>query len=184
MDARNHQVAVSKGDLVGQFYAQRRAFIGYAYRFTANWDAAEDVFQEACLKFLGMPASFPSFPFAAKYLYKTLFCIAVTRQKKQSRLIYSKRVPEMVCEPEPEWQKQIMIDRLCKVTARLSPRERQLLDIHTLPGYGVREKSKMMLLPLSTYRYRVDRVISKLRKLLMEKSMVQMRTSSSQIGGN
>jgi RNA polymerase sigma factor (sigma-70 family) len=184
VDERNDQIAMSKDELVGRFWVERNAFLGYIHRFAFDRGAAEDIFQEACLKFLTSPASFNSFPFAAKYLYRIIFTLSIAHLKSQRRLIYSEKLPEMVCEPEPQWQKEILIKRLHEAAGDLSSRDRQLLAVHLIPGFHLRDKCLMMRLPSSTYRYQVGRVISKLRKRLTTGIRLQTTGYPSQIGGN
>jgi DNA-directed RNA polymerase specialized sigma24 family protein len=76
-----------------------------------------------------------------------------------------------------------MFEKFREVTETLPLRDSRLLMIHMLPGIRLREKSKLMGLPTSTYRYQVSRVISKLRKRLTTVKH-QRIGNQCQIGGN
>jgi RNA polymerase sigma factor (sigma-70 family) len=178
-----NQIALSKDQLIGQFCSHANSFIGYAFRFTHDRDMARDFFQEACLRFLTVSATFRAYPLAAQYICRTIFTLAMENLKKQSRLVFVDRLPEMVCEPEIEWQREMMFEKFREVTETLPLRDSRLLMIHMLPGIRLREKSKLMGLPTSTYRYQVSRVISKLRKRLTTVKH-QRIGNQCQIGGN
>ncbi len=182
MNERENQIALPKKELVDQFWAERNAFFGYIHRFGFDRDTVMDIFQEACMKFMKATANFESFPPAAKYLYRIIFNLSVSCLRSQGRLIYSDKLPERICEPEPEWQKELMIESVRQAASNLSSRDRQLLEVHLKIGPQLQEKSEMMQMPLSTYRYQVVRVISKLKKQLAIKPW--LAGNSSQIGGN
>jgi RNA polymerase sigma factor (sigma-70 family) len=168
VNEQDDQVALSKNDLVQRFYAERYVFLRYIHRFAFKRDVAEEVFQEACLRFLTSPASFQSFPFAASYLYRIIFSIAIALQQRQKRILFIRDPPELVCEAEPQWHQELIIEKLDKAIGCLSLRERQLLDVYLSPQLKCRQKSKLLNLPPSTYVYQIGRVIAKLRKHIIK----------------
>lgn len=164
MNGKNNQIVVPKAELVDRFWSQRSAILGYIHNFVFNQDEMEDIFQEACLKFLRSPGKFRAFPPAARYLYRIIFTTIISRRRKDRRLLITDRLPEMICEPEPQWLRDLMIQKLRTVVGELSSRDRQLLDVHMIPESRIRECSEMAGLPTYTYRYQLKGVISKLRK--------------------
>lgn len=183
MNESTNQIALPKNEIIERAFSQANAFIGHAVNLTRDPDIAQDCFQEACLKFLTMPATFRAFPPAARYICKSIFSIAVDYMRKQSRFDFTDCLPEMICEPEIQWQKGMLLEKLREATDDLSIRECRLLTIYNLPGLKLREKSRLMKLPVSTYRYQVSKVISKLRTQLT-KVKPQRMGSTCRKGGD
>jgi RNA polymerase sigma factor (sigma-70 family) len=164
VNGRKDQIALTKNELICRFWAQRNAFFGYIHRFGINQAAIEDIFQEACLKFLTAPGKFCDLPPAGKYLYQIIFTIIAGRRKKERMMVAIDHLPERVCEPDWQWQRDLEIERLRSVMADLPFPDRRLLAVHLISELRLREQSEMVNLPTRTYRYQLNRVISKLRK--------------------
>lgn len=181
MDEKSDQIAMSKDELVGRFYAERRSILGHVWHLLPSRDKGDDIFQEACLKFLKAPATFNSIREAAGYFHKTIRSIAVDDLKRESRFVDRRRLPELVCEPEPEWQKQMITQRLRQAAAKLPRRDRVLLAIYMSES---RRLCRILNMPTSTYRYRVNKTMIRLRRLLTASSNNHGRTFTNSIRRN
>ncbi len=181
MDEKSDQIAMSKDELVGRFWAERRSILGHVWHLLPSGDRGEDIFQEACLKFLKAPATFNSIRQAAGYFHKTIRSIAVDDLKRESRFVDCQTPPELVCEPEPEYGRQMIIQRLRQAAAKLPRRDRVLLAIYMSES---RQLCRILNMPTSTYRYRVNQAVARLRRLLMASSNNHGRTFSNSIWRN
>src|SRR5688572_16762452 len=143
--------ALSKSELILQFRKERRIFLGRLRRGVFDSDAREDIFQEACLRFLASKASFHCPQAAAKYLQLILRSLAVDHLKDRARLKFCAHLPESVCEVQAEWHTRMLIDRLRQESQRLSPTDRQLLATLLDPHQTcLRDRCRSMNLPSST----------------------------------
>lgn len=155
---------LSKIGLLQEFWKFRRWFLFRIRRLTSNPDSAEDVFQEACLRFLSTQAVF-SYPQAGtKYFGKILRSVALQQLKRRNRLEYRENLPEIVCESQEDWDWNEALCRLEHAIAALPQKEQRLLSVFFRPGLTLEDRCKVLRLPNSTMRYRANRTISNLRK--------------------
>ena len=184
MEKESQLERLSKNALINLFWSQRRGFLGYTNRFTRDHQKIEDIFQEACLRFLASKAIFYRREAAAKYIYKTIRSLIIDAYRKDRKLVFSDCLPEMIHEPEAQWQDRMVVGRVLKALQSLSPHERQLVAVHLssdLPDLG--RKSRFLNLPPSTYRYQVQRAFRCIRKLMNRKLGQVEKSRPKRIGG-
>jgi len=109
---------LSKSDLLLQFWAFRTSFLKRIQRRIYSPECAEDIFQTACLKFMISPAVFRYPGAGTKYFCRILHSLIVDHIKVAVRLEYRDRLPEMVCDPQAEWEHSIMRDRVADAVRR------------------------------------------------------------------
>lgn len=166
-DVSELEDALSKRALVVRFWNDRRSFVGYAGRILGNADLAQDIFQEACARFLACKARFYCYPASARYLYRTIRSLIADYHKKNRRLVFSGSLPEMVCEPEAQWHEQMLIGNLRRATRRLSSNDRKIVAAYISPDLpNLRARSQATDLPISTFRYQAQRALGRVRKLM------------------
>lgn len=175
---------IPKEELIARFWRERAAILGHIWNLVHRWEASEDIFQQACLKFLASPATFTCFLTAAKYFHKTILSLVIDKQQRDSRFVDSDQLPELVCEPEPEWQRQLTAQKVQEAMGLLSSRDQQLLTVYLLPGFDMKEASSLLDMPARTYRYQLRKAFSRLRKSLVINARQRRTAHASQIGGN
>jgi RNA polymerase sigma factor (sigma-70 family) len=154
---------LSKSGLLEEFWKFRRLFLFRIRRLTPNPDTAEDIFQEACLKF---PSVFLHPQAGTKYFGKILRTVALQQLKKRRRLEYRENLPEIVCESQRDWERNDMLHLVEHAIADLPKREQRLLSVFFKPGLTLEDRCRVLRVPNSTMRYRANRTIANLRKIV------------------
>jgi RNA polymerase sigma factor (sigma-70 family) len=170
MDEPSNGEGLSKISLLQEFWKFHRFFLWRIHRLISNPDTAEDIFQDACIKFLSSSAVF-EFPQAGtKYFTLILRSLAMQRLKSDHRIEYRSRLPEVLCEPQGTWERGILLDRVSQAVETLPARDQILLDTYFRPGLTLDGKCKALDLPNSTMRFQAKRTIAKVRKMLLKES--------------
>jgi RNA polymerase sigma factor (sigma-70 family) len=174
---------LSKTALITRFWRERCAFIGFARRYVFDPGLAEDIFQEACLRFMRCGGRFRCYQAAASYVYRTIRTLIIDWSKQNRRLVFAGSLPEMVCEPEPEWNNRMLIEKLHEATRKLSPYDRRILSIEYFSDLpDLQTKSSCMELPISTFRYQSQRAVHRIRKLMNSKPHLAMKRQEDRKG--
>jgi DNA-directed RNA polymerase specialized sigma24 family protein len=163
----NHVVegtGVSKSELLLQFWAYRRQFLGRIYCVVHNPAAIEDIFQEACLKLLNSKAVFPHPQAGTRYFCKILNSLAMEHLNRGMRLVYQNRLPDIALDPWANHDRQQLTERVCEHAHSLPLSDRVLLNAYLSP----RTAGKRPKIPPSTRHYRVSKVLRKLRTMIGE----------------
>lgn len=161
---------LSKPELLLKFWSERYMFLGYMRRFIPDEDARRDIFQEACVRFLASSAVFDCVERAAKYFYVIIRSLSIVDATRAGRLNYYAELPEVIFDPQEAWHSRMLIEEVQEAARGLSVRDRQILAAqfsHELPH--LRDKCKCLGLPSSTFRYRGDKALCRLRRLLTSK---------------
>lgn len=169
---------LSKADLIDEFLKFRRFFLWRIKCLMPDQDTAEDIFQEACLKFLLLPAVFRFQQAGTKYFCLILQSLALSYLKKSRRIQYRSKLPEVVCEPKGDWDRGLLLERISQAVGTLPVKDRQLLKLYFAPGLKQSEKCKMLQLPSSTMTYQVGKAIAKVRKMVAGGANESLRRSS------
>jgi DNA-directed RNA polymerase specialized sigma24 family protein len=170
-DLSEMEDALSKRALVVRFWDDRRSFVGYASRTVWDADLAQDIFQEACARFLASKATFFCYEASAKYFYRIIRSLVVDYHKRNRRLLFPGLLPEMVCEPETQWQEDLIIGKLCTATRRLSSDDQRIVAAYICPDLpNLRARSRAVDLPISTFRYQAQRALGRIRKLMNKRT--------------
>jgi RNA polymerase sigma factor (sigma-70 family) len=169
---------LSKTDLLNDFLKFRPYFFGQIHKMISDHDTAEDIFQEACLKFLGSAAVFKYPQAGTKYFSLIIRSLALQHLQSGHRLEYRSSLPEAICEPEREWDRRILLDRVSEVIGRLPAKDQHLLDMYFTTNLRLQDKCKALHLPNSTMRHRAGKTIVKIRKMVAWESKDSLRRSS------
>ena len=153
---------VPKSELLLQFWAFRRQYLARIRYSVFSQTAAEDIFQEACLKLLASNAVFIYPQKATRYFCRILHSLIMEHRKRAWRLEYRETLPDVSCNPWPEHAERQLAERVCESSLQLSPRDQGLLATFL-------SASGTVTVPRSTMRYRVGKVIKKLRVMNGEK---------------
>jgi RNA polymerase sigma factor (sigma-70 family) len=160
---------LSKSDLVVQIWAYRPWYMGRIRRWIFNQETAEDIFQEACLKFIASEAVFLHPQAGTRYFCRILQNLIFEQGKRVARLQYRKTLPERVCDPQEEWNREMLLNRVYEAVRQLPANEQRLLDDYINSGYGdLKELRQVFHLPGSTMRYRISRIFRRLRTMIRE----------------
>jgi RNA polymerase sigma factor (sigma-70 family) len=161
---------LSKSGLLQEFWKFRRFFLWRIHRLISNPDTAEDIFQEACLKFLTSAAVFKHLQAGNKYFSLILRSLALQHLKSGRRIEYRLQLPEIVCEPQDSWEYNILLAQVSDAVATLPAKDQTLLNTYFRPGLTLDDKCKVLHLPNSTMRFQAKRTIAKVRKMVTEES--------------
>ncbi|MDA2925666.1 sigma-70 family RNA polymerase sigma factor [Acidobacteria bacterium AH-259-G07] len=172
------QTHLSKSALVTEFWNGRKKFFGYIRRYIYDREEEQDIFQHACLKFLAAEALFDHPRVAESYFYHTLRTLSIDHIRKARRLIFPETLPDIPYNPQPDWDRRILMERVYKVSEQLSPKDRQVLEIYLDPDLRrLKDKCKAMNRSPGTVRYHIKKLVNHLRKNLQEKSQKEGTTS-------
>ena len=155
---------VSKSDLVLQFWTYRRQFLARIHKSVFNTTAAEDIFQEACLKLLASKAVFPCPQAGTRYFCKILDSLIAEHHNRNMLLQYREHLPEVPWDPWESHARQKLAARVCENLALLPTKEQGLLKYHV----GLKSAGRGRKMPPSTRHYRLGKVLRKLRTMMGE----------------
>jgi DNA-directed RNA polymerase specialized sigma24 family protein len=101
---------------------------------------------------------------ATKYFCRIIRSLIVNQIREMSRLEYRADLPEAVCEPQAELEKYILSDQIWEIAQRLPLKDRRLLDLYfDSDGSSFGEQCKALDISPSAARYRIGKIIAKLR---------------------
>lgn len=161
---------LSKSELLLTFWNERHMFFGYMRRFALGEDERSDIFQEACVRFLASGAVFHCTEMAAKYLYLTIRSLSIDNAKRAERLSYYAEPPEVIYHPHQACHLRMLIEEVRESAGGLSDGDRQILAAHLSPELPrLRDKCECLRVPSSTFRYRRDKAVRKLKRLVRQK---------------
>jgi RNA polymerase sigma factor (sigma-70 family) len=161
------------------FYAQNRfELISHAYRIVKDRSQAEEVTQEALVKFMLAAPELSSEAHALSYLHRTIenLCIDLFRAKNRRPSLVA--LDDVTAEIESTWQ--VNGDHSLAISAAedaaiirqalslLSPSERAALIMWEVEGRSTAEISKELGIKESAVRHTVFRARASLRKVLSE----------------
>lgn len=160
---------LSKSTLLLEFWEHRRQFLRRIRRWIFSPEAAEDVFQEACLKFMTSPAVFRYPAAGTSYFCHILQNLIFEHAKRGARLEYREILPETICDPQDEWHHEMLLHRIQETVCRLPRRDQRLLAAYLNADHGgLKEVCRAFHLPGSTMRYRMSGIFRKLRMMIGE----------------
>jgi RNA polymerase sigma factor (sigma-70 family) len=158
---------LSKSGLLLEFCEYRPQFLRRIRQWVFSPETAEDIFQEACLKFLVSPAIFRYPEAGTRYFCQILRSLAIDHAKRMARLEYRAVLPEVVCEPQAAWERGMLLDRVAGALRQLRPADRRLLAAYLNPELGrLRDKCIFLHIPSSTLRYRIHGILDRLRAMV------------------
>lgn len=171
---------------LGSFYVQYRSeFYSHAFRILKDGVRAEEVVQEALMKFILACPELDSKEHALSYLHRSIenLCIDVFRYEgSRPKLVV---IDDVMAELEASWhQKDDYLDELTKVEdavivrqalAMLSNAERAALVMWEVDGRSTNEIALELGVSPRTVRHTVSRARSSLRRILSELVLDEVR---------
>jgi DNA-directed RNA polymerase specialized sigma24 family protein len=103
---------LSKPELLLEFWSYRRFFLMRIHRFISSHDTAEDIFQDACIRFLDSPAVFHHPQKGNRYFCRILHSLIVEHIARQKRVQYRETLPEICCDPRAQWNTKLLLDEV------------------------------------------------------------------------
>jgi RNA polymerase sigma factor (sigma-70 family) len=160
---------LSKSELVLQIWAYRPWYMGRIRRRIFSQETAEDIFQEACVKFMTSEAVFQRPQAGTKYFCRILQNLIFEQGRGAARLQYRESLPEMICDPQDEWNRGMLLRRVYNAVQQLPDRDQRLLEEYLDADYGdMKELCRALRIPGSTMRYRISRIFRELRAMVGE----------------
>jgi RNA polymerase sigma factor (sigma-70 family) len=161
------------------FYTQNRSeLIAHAYRIVKDKAKAEEITQEALVKFMLATPELSSDSHALSYLHRTIENICIDLFRAENRRPNLVALDEATAEVESTWQ--ISGDHSLAISAAedaaiirqalslLSPAERAALVMWEVEGRSTTEIAKELGIKESAVRHTVSRARASLRKVLSE----------------
>ena len=165
--------------LFSSFYTQNRAeLIAHAYRIVKDKAKAEDITQEALVKFMLAAPELSSDLHALSYLHRTIENLCIDLFRAENRRPNLVALDEATAEVESTWQ--VSGDHSLAISAAedaaiirqalslLSPAERAALVMWEVEGRSTTEIAKELGIKESAVRHTVSRARASLRKVLSE----------------
>ena len=125
----------SKTELVLEFWAFRPRFLARIRRRISN-GCAEDIFQEACAKFLASEAVFVYPQAGTRYFCRILRSLIADHFERAWRLEYREHVPEESWDPWSEAEERQLTERVSEAFGRLPTKDRHSLAAYFNPDAG------------------------------------------------
>ena len=154
---------LSKSELVLEFWAFRHRFLGRIRRRVSN-GCAEDIFQDACVRFLASEAVFVYPQAGTRYFCRILRSLIADHFERGRRLEYRKHVPEESWDPWPKQEENQMIERVCEVFGRLPAKDRRSLAAYFGPDAAAQTPGHSR----GNMRHRARNAVRKLRAMVGE----------------
>lgn len=158
-----------KSELLLEFWSYRLFFLMRIHRFISSHDTAEDIFQEACIRFLDSHAVFQYPQASAKYFSRILHSLIMDHLKRQNRLEYRDDLPEICCDPQSEWNTRLLLDEVHAFVRRLPQKDGEFILARfanrraDLPAEFKRQYPTKSIL-----RYKTAQVISRLQVMAQD----------------
>jgi RNA polymerase sigma factor (sigma-70 family) len=169
---------LSKIGLLNDFLKFRPYFFGQIHRMISDHGTAEDIFQEACLRFLSSVAVFKYPQAGTKYFCLIIRSLALQHLHSGRWIEYRSQLPDAICEPQDAWERNMLLDSVSQAVSSLPDKDQDLLDIFFRPGLTLEDKCKALHLPNSTMRHRAGKTIAKIRKMVAKGSKNSLCQSS------
>jgi RNA polymerase sigma factor (sigma-70 family) len=160
------ETSVSKAVVLSEFWNYRNRFLGRIRRFTADRDSAEDIFQDACVKFLRTDASFSCPEKATSYFCRIIRSLIADERSRRRRIQYLDDMPELAYVINEDCDRGMLIVRVFRAVRRLPARDRELLRVWLDPEVArIKDKCSLLNFTCGNLRYRVNKIFSRLRRL-------------------
>ena len=156
---------LSKSELVIEFWAFRSRFLARIRRRTSH-GCAEDIFQDACVRFLASNAVFVHPQHGTRYFLEILRSLIADHFERAWRLEYRENVPEPSWNPWPEEEERQLTERVCEAFGRLPARERRAIAAYFNPDAAASGPG----LSRGNMRHRARNAVRKLRAMVGEES--------------
>ncbi|MDA2938738.1 hypothetical protein MYX75_10815 [Acidobacteria bacterium AH-259-A15] len=160
-----------KSKLLLEFWTARPTFLGYIRRRSVNPENAEDIFQEACLKFLASEAVF-DYPCAAKaYFYRIIHSLITDQRRRARRRKFVTPSTGPLSDPRCDWDNVLLMEQVSEIIQQyLSPRDQHFLSVYLDPDLvRLKDKCHMLNLSYGTGRYHFKRIAAELQRVMREK---------------
>jgi DNA-directed RNA polymerase specialized sigma24 family protein len=147
-----------------EFWTFRPGFLRYISQRGSN-GCAEDIFQEACAKFLASNAVFVHPQPATRYFCRIIQSLIVDHFKRSARLQYGGSVSEPSWDPWPAAEERQLAELVHEAVGQLSEKDRRSLDAYfgaDAAGGGSGHSRRNM-------RYRARKAVRKLQTMVGEK---------------
>ena len=154
---------LSKSELALEFWAFRSRFLGYIRQRVSN-GCAEDIFQEACARFLASEAVFVYPQHGTRYFLEILRSLIADHFERAWRLEYRENVPEPSWNPWPEEEERQLTERVCEAFGRLPSKDQRSLAAYFSPDADGHEPKRSR----GTVRRRACIAVRKLRAMVGE----------------
>lgn len=165
----SEDAGLSKSDLLLEFWKYHRQFLGRIRKRIFSADTAEDIFQEACIKFMTSGAVFPHPQAGTNYFCRILQNLIIEHIKRLARLEYRESLPEMISDPQTGYERNMLLQSVYEAVRQLPADDQRLLAHYLNADYGdLKELRQELHLPGSTMRYRMSRIFRRLRTTVGE----------------
>jgi len=156
-----------------------RELYSYAYRLCGDSNRAEDIVQDLVLRLYQSKSRIDEVENLRPWLYKSLFRQYLNDKRGESRspfgfiddseeIVDEYEANHQDASPEAITEQHIQSANLKKAIFSLAPEFHQILVIHDLEGFSVKETANILDIPTGTVKSRVHRARNKLRKMLVE----------------
>ena len=156
-----------------------REMYSYAYRLCGQRDRAEDIVQDLVLRLYKSKTAIDQVENLRPWLYKSLFRQYLNNKRSESRspFAYIESNEDEIAEYEeqhqntlPEALTELHLKKanLARAMKCLAPEFHEILVIHDIESFNVRETADILDIPVGTVKSRVHRARNKLRKILVE----------------
>jgi len=160
------ETSVSKTAALSEFWKFRNRFLGRICHQISDHDSAEDIFQDACARFLAADASFAWPQKATSYFCKIIHSLIVDERSRRRRIQYLDDMPELACVVKEDCDRGMLMDRVSRAVRRLPAKDRALLCVWLNPDVPrIKDKCSLLSLTSGNLRYRVGRILPRLRRL-------------------
>lgn len=166
------------------YLSERSGLIDYASRMLGSREAAEDVVQEAFIRF--MPATPNSMPSSAQpkgYLFRVVHNLAVDmlRRKKLENLWKRHDAPSWVePQPVPTPEETILfcegVRRAMDMIADLPNNQRIALEMHRFEGYSIEQVAAHLGVSIATVYRLLQTAVATITLRLKDDSLDQRRS--------
>ena len=157
---------LSKPELVLEFWAFRPRFLARIRQRVWSNACAEDIFQEACLKFLASEAVFVYPQAGTRYFCRVLRSLIADHFDRGRRLEYRESVPEPSWDPWPEQEQRRLAELVCEASRRLPAKDRRSLAAYFSPDDAAQAPGHSR----GNVRHRARVAVRKLRAMVGEES--------------
>lgn len=174
--APSADVPGSAQDIKALVDEHQNGLIRYAYRLLRSRELAQDVVQDAFLRYLRKPLDYGEPRQRAAWLYKVTHNLCIDLVKRESRRgeIYNRlELPTVTKLPVVEIFASERWERLDRLLEGLSDNQRSVVLLFFQEGLSYKEISEVTGLSMSNVGMLLHRALKKLRSLIEEENMTE-----------
>jgi RNA polymerase sigma factor (sigma-70 family) len=179
MTSRKPEPSNPKAELEALVREHQTALLRYAYRMVRDWELAQDLVQEAFVRYLRSPLEYGEPGQKAAWLFRVTrnLCIDVSKRESRRDDVQDRaRKPTDLTRPDTKMAQDERAERLEELLSMLNENQRTVLLLFFQEQHSYKEIAEITGFSMSNVGMLIHRGLKKLRELMDEKEWKDLTT--------